>query len=474
MGDDPPLAPGRRHAGLQRRAGQRLKVSFHGADGDVTGSCHLLEAGGLRVLIDCGMFQGSRTLAAENVSEFGFDARSIDVVVLTHAHLDHCGRLPLLVKRGFSGEVLGTAATRDLASLVLQDAAHLQVEEAQRNREESLYTPDDVSATLALCKRSLAYGARTLLPSGLSVTPYDAGHILGSASLRFEARDSAGLRSIIFSGDLGNSGRPLLHDPVAPPRADAVVMETTYGDRLHKPLDASVEELWAAIRAALGRGGNVVIPTFALERAQEILYYLRTGIESGRIPQPLGVFVDSPMAISATELFRRHPEAIAPAVAAQFAAGHDPLAPPRLQFTRDRDASMHINSITGGAIILAGSGMATGGRVMHHLLRELPRAHSAVVFVGFAARGTPARQIIDGARQVRLLHETINVRCEIHTINGFSAHADRDELLAWHARIQPGRTFLVHGEKSAMAAFAASLPAGTRTDQPQLGQTFDL
>ncbi|MFI4890597.1 MAG: MBL fold metallo-hydrolase RNA specificity domain-containing protein [Steroidobacterales bacterium] len=451
-----------------------MKLSFHGADQDVTGSCHLLEADGRRILVDCGLFQGSRTLAAENAGEFGFDARSIDLVMLTHAHLDHCGRLPLLVKRGFRGEILATAATRDLTTLVLQDAARLHAEDALHNHEEPLYTPGDAAAALALCKRSLAYGESTPLAPNLSVTLYDAGHILGSASLRFELSTQSGPRSIVFSGDLGNSGRALLRDPVAPPPADVVVMETTYGDRLHRSLERSVDELWNAVGRALGRGGNVVIPTFALERAQEILFYLRTGIEAGRIPTPLGIFVDSPMAISATELFRKHREALSPAIAAEFAAGRDPLRPPRLEFTRDHDASLRINSIAGGAVILAGSGMATGGRVLHHLQRELPHAHSAVVFVGFAARGTPARQIIDGARSVRLYHDSVAVRAEIHTINGFSAHADRGELLSWHQRVRPRRTFLVHGEKTAMAAFAASLPPGTETVQPEIGQEFEL
>ena len=459
---------------LSRCGGFVVKLSFHGADGDVTGSCHLVEAGGLKVLVDCGLFQGSRSLAADNASEFGFDARALDVVVLTHAHLDHCGRLPLLYRRGFRGEVLMTAATKDLASLVLSDAAHLQGEEALRNHEDPLYTPADATAVLALCRRSLAYGEALTLAPGLTLTPFDAGHILGSASLRLEYDGTGGRRSVVLSGDLGTGGRPLLRDPVAPPSADAVVIETTYGDRCHRPLGASVDELWNAVGRTLGRGGNVVIPTFALERAQEILYYLRIGIEQQRIPMPQGIFVDSPMAISATALFRQHREALSPAIAAEFAAGRDPLGPPRLEFTRDHAASAHIDGITGGAVILAGSGMATGGRVLRHLQRELPRSQSAVVFVGFAALGTPARQIIDGARQVRILHAPVDVRAEIHTIGGFSAHADRDELLAWHARVQAKRTFLVHGEKSAMAAFAASLPAGTRIDQPQLGQEFDL
>jgi metallo-beta-lactamase family protein len=450
-----------------------MKLSFHGADQDVTGSCHLLEAAGRRVLIDCGLFQGSRTLAAENSGEFGFDPATLDLAVLTHAHLDHCGRLPLLVKRGFRGEILATPATRDLASLVLLDAAHLQSEEAERNSEEAPYTPDDAAAALARFKRTLDYEARTELAPGLALTAFDAGHILGSASLRFEVTEAATMRSIVFSGDLGNAGRPLLGDPVAPPASDIVVMETTYGDRLHRPIAASVKEFLDAVGETLQRGGNVVIPTFALERAQEILYFLRAGAEQGRIPRTLRVFLDSPQAIAATELFRTHREALSPAAAAEFASGKDPLAPPGLEFARDRAASRLINEVHGGAVILAGSGMATGGRVLYHLRRELPRADSAIVFVGYAANGTPARRIIDGARSIRLFNEFVPVRARIHTINGFSAHADRDELLAWHARIGPRRTFLVHGEQATMAAFAASLPAGP-IDRPAVGQVFDL
>ena len=450
-----------------------MKISFHGADQDVTGSCHLFEASGRRVLIDCGLFQGSRTLAAENSDEFGFDPASVDLVVLTHAHLDHCGRLPLLVKRGFKGEVLATGATHDLAALVLQDAAHLQVEEAERNGETALYTPDDAAAALARFRRAVEYGATTPLAPGLQLTLYDAGHILGSASARFEAAEAGRTRSVVFSGDLGNAGRPLLRDPVAPPASDIVVMETTYGDRVHRSIAESVEELISTVNGALGRGGNVVIPTFALERAQEILYYLRDGAQSGRLPGSMRVFLDSPLAIAATELFRRHPEALAPTAAAAFAAGEDLLAPPRLECTRDRNASRSINDVNAGAVVLAGSGMATGGRVLFHLRRELPRHESAVVFVGFAARGTPARQIIDGAHSLPLLGGTVPVRAEIRTINGFSAHADRDELLGWHARIKPALTFLVHGEPDTMKAFAARLPPG-RIETPASGQSFDV
>jgi metallo-beta-lactamase family protein len=450
-----------------------MKLSFHGADQDVTGSCHLLDAGGMRILIDCGLFQGSRTLAAENSADFGFDPASISLVVLTHAHLDHCGRLPLLVKRGFKGEIVTTAATRELVSLVLLDSAHLQVEESERNGEPPLYTPDDVQTTLGRFKRSVEYGASLQLADAVKVTFFDAGHILGSASPRFDVTENGAARSIAFSGDLGNAGRPLLRNPSPPVGAEIVVMETTYGDKLHRPIGESVAELITAVSETVAHGGNVVIPTFALERAQEILYFLKAAADQGQLPTSAHVFLDSPQAIAATELFRKHPEALSADATAQFSAGKDPLTPPGLVCTRDRDASRTINDVRAGAVILAGSGMATGGRVLFHLRRELPRADSAVVFVGYAANGTPARQIIDGAPNVRLLGENVHVRAKIHMIGGFSAHADRDELLAWHAAIKPKRTFLVHGEMATMQSFAARLPKGP-IDLPASGQSFDL
>ena len=450
-----------------------MKLSFHGADQDVTGSCHLLDTGSLRVLIDCGLFQGSRSLAAENSADFGFDPASIDLVVLTHAHLDHCGRLPLLVTRGFRGEILATAASRDLTSLVLLDSAHLQLEEAERNSTDPLYTPEDVTKTLARFKRTAEYGVTTALSATVKLTMFDAGHILGSASPRFEVTGAGTIRTIAFSGDLGNAGRPLLRDPSPPVNSEIVVMETTYGDRLHRPIDESVRELIGVVSETLARGGNVVIPTFALERAQEILYFLKAAADRGQLPATMRVFLDSPQAIAATELFRKHVESLSAGAAAQFTAGVDPLAPAGLECTRDRGASRAINDVRAGAVILAGSGMATGGRVLYHLRRELPRAESAVVFVGYAANGTPARQIIDGAANVRLLGENVHIRARVATIGGFSAHADRDELLGWHARIAPRRTFLVHGEVATMRTFAARLPQGA-IEMPGPGQSFDL
>ncbi len=460
-----------------------MRLSFHGADQDVTGSCHLLEAAGKRILIDCGLYQGGRELAEENAEPFGFDAAAVDCVLLTHAHLDHCGRLPLLVKRGFRGEIICTAATRELARIVLLDAAHLQEEEARwqarkeqrRGRRDApapLYDTLDALAAMECFGRTARYGEALELAPGLKATFVDAGHILGSASVLVE-NAAGGAHRVLFSGDVGNSGRPLLRDPAVPEGVDVAVMETTYGDRLHKPLEPSVEEMRLAIRDTLRRGGNVIIPTFALERAQEILYYLRADMEQDLLPRSMQVFLDSPMAISATEIFRRHPECYDAQTRRLFEHGQDPFHFPGLHYLREAADSMALNRIAAGAVIMAGSGMCTGGRVRHHLKHNLWREDCSVVFVGYASRGTLARRIIDGAATVHVLGEDIPVRARIHTINGFSAHADRDELLAWHRRAAPRWTFLVHGEAQTMAAFAALL-AGRQVDMPAKGQSFEL
>lgn len=458
-----------------------MKLSFHGADRTVTGSCHLVECAGVRVLVDCGMYQGGRELDEENAGPFGFEASAIDFVLLTHAHLDHCGRLPLLARRGFRGEIVTTAATRELTRVVLLDAAHLQEEEARRRERKGgqgrsggppLYTLLNALNTLDAFGRKAEYGKRLELAPGIGVTFVDAGHILGSASLYLEMEEGNRTSTIAFSGDLGNVGRPILRDPVPPPRSDVIVMESTYGDRRHRGYQESVEELYAAIEEALGRGGNVVIPTFALERAQEILYVLREAVESGRLPRSLPVYLDSPMAISATEIFRRHPECYDADAAELFRNDRDPFALPGLHFTRETSESKALNGVD-GAVIMAGSGMCTGGRVRHHLRHNLSRPDSSVVFVGYAARGTTARQIIDGAKSVRLFGEEVAVRARIHTINGFSAHADADELVAWHERVRPKRTFLVHGEEESMRALGARLK-GAEVIQPDAGTAFDL
>jgi metallo-beta-lactamase family protein len=322
--------------------------------------------------------------------------------------------------------------------------------------------------------RTAAYDQPLELAPGVRATFLDAGHILGSACIYLELTENARRLTVLFSGDLGNSNKPIVRDPSSPPRADVVVMETTYGDRLHRPIDQSVEELYAAITATFTRGGNVVIPTFALERAQELLFFLREGVEKGRLPRSMQVFLDSPMAISATAIFERHPECYDEETAKLFREGHDPLSLPGLHFTREAQDSIAINRIGGGAIIMAGSGMCTGGRVRHHLKHNLWRADSSIVFVGYAAKGTLARRIIDGAPHVHLFGEEIPVTAGIHTINGFSAHADQAELLAWHRQTgAPERTFLVHGEQETMRSFSTFLK-NSRVEMPAPHQEFEL
>jgi metallo-beta-lactamase family protein len=458
-----------------------MQLSFHGADRDVTGSCHLLECAGKRLLIDCGMFQGGRELEEENSAPLGFEAAAVDFLLLTHAHLDHCGRLPLLARRGFRGEIIATAATRELAQIVMQDAAHMAEEDANwRTRHArdgkpvaALYTQGDVAAAMACFGRPAAYGVELELAPGLRVSFHDAGHILGSAHVLVQVVENGRTRRVLFSGDIGGAGRPIIRDP-EPPAAEIVLMETTYGDRSHRSPAASVAELLEVIRTSIARGGNVVIPSFALERSQEILYMLRAAIASGALPAQLPVFVDSPMAISATEVYRAHPECYDAEAAALIAGGVDLFGFPGLRLVRAASESITINRIAGGAVIIAGSGMATGGRVRHHLVNNLPRGDASIVFVGFAARGTPARRIIDGARSIMLFGEEVPVRAQVHTINGFSAHADQGELLRWHARVGGAeRTVLVHGEQGAMAAFAALLP-GVPVLMPGPGESLTL
>lgn len=464
-----------------------MKISFHGADRNVTGSCHMIECAGKRILVDCGMYQGGHELTEENAEPFGFDPASIDFLLLTHAHLDHCGRIPLLAKRGFKGEVITTAASVELARLVMLDSAGLQEEEARyqlrkakrRGKKHSkeiepLYTTLDALNSLEFFGRHAQYGKPLSIASGITATFIDAGHILGSASIFLELEEDGKHHRLLFSGDLGYSGRAILRDPAIPPKVDTVVMETTYGDRLHKQLQPSIDELYEAINTTVGRGGNVIIPTFALERAQEILYYLREGVKNNRIEHYSTVFLDSPMAISATEIFRRHPECFDPETLQVSDHGNDPFNLPGLHFTRETAESIAINQIDGGAIIMAGSGMCTGGRIRHHLKHNIWNKRNTIIFVGFAAHGTLARRIIDGADKVSIYGEEMPVRADIYTIGGFSAHADQAELLAWHQQTgSPQKTFLIHGEEDSMQVFAKKLNK-TEIIMPRLHESYTL
>ena len=461
-----------------------MQLTFHGAAQNVTGSCHLVECAGKRILIDCGLYQGGREMDEENRNDFGFDPAAIDYLLLTHAHLDHCGRIPLLHRLGFRGQILTTAATRELARLVLLDSARIQEEEARyRNYKaskrhdqepvEPLYNTLDALNCLDGFIDIASFGKPHDLAPGIRTTFYEAGHILGSACILLELNENGRQRRVLFSGDLGYDRRAILPDPATPPQADIVVMESTYGNRLHKQLEPSVDELYRAINITIGRNGNVLIPSFALERTQELLYYLREGIEQSLLPHHLPVYLDSPMAISATQIFRHHRECFDEETWAVINAGHDPFELPGLVIVRDTSESMSLKNVR-GSVIIAGSGMCTGGRIRHHLRHNLWRKNASVVFVGYAAGGTLARRIIDGEEVVRVLHEQVEVNAEVYTIGGFSAHADQAELLAWHARTgAPECTVLVHGEHEAMEALSAKL-TGTTVQMPTLHQSVTI
>ncbi|PIE57911.1 MAG: MBL fold metallo-hydrolase [Desulfobulbus propionicus] len=462
-----------------------MELAFHGATRNVTGSCHYLEHDGTRILVDCGLYQGKKEMEEENRSDFGFDPASIDFLLLTHAHLDHCGRIPLLVKNGFKGSIVTTAATRELARLVMFDSARIQEEEARyrnyrkkkRNREDltfqPLYTTVDALRCLDNFVDIRAFEQPFSLRPGISTTFYDAGHILGSASILVEVRTNGSGKRVLFSGDLGYDQRAILPDPASPPASDIVVMESTYGDRQHKSLQPSIEELYQAINNTVSRNGNVLIPSFALERSQEILYYLREGVEQSKLPADLKVFLDSPMAISATEIFRRHPEYFDEETEDVLDRGQDPFEIPGLTFSRETADSMALKQMR-GVVIIAGSGMCTAGRIRHHLRHNLWRKEAAVVFVGYAGTGTLARIIIDGAKTVRIFGEEIDVKADLYTIGGFSAHADQQELIRWHNKTgKPGQTYLVHGEKHAQETLARCLQ-DTEVIIPTLHQSYTV
>lgn len=429
-----------------------IVYTCHGAARGVTGSCHLVQCRDSRILIDCGMFQGGYEANSANARGFIFDPSSIDAVLLTHAHLDHCGRLPKLVRDGFRGSIVATAATRDLARIVLMDAASLQEQEMRRalSRGDRHATPlstiADAFQAMEAFDRVVSYAEAFEVAPGIRATFLDAGHILGSASVLLELDDGISQRRMVFSGDLGHHGSGMLRALAPAPDADVVVMETTYGDRPHRDFADTQAEFFTAVATTLRGRGNVIIPTFALERAQEILYCLHQGMRSGAIPAGTPVFLDSPMAISATEVFRRHPEGLSDGFR-DLLRREDPFETPRVRFTRGVDESMAINTIEGGAIILAGSGMCTGGRVLHHLRHNLDRGRAGIIFVGYAAEGSLARQIIDGHKRVRIGRHDIAVRSQVWTINGFSAHAGQPELLAWLGDSPRRQVLLVHGEE---------------------------
>jgi len=452
-----------------------MHLQFYGAAGEVTGSCHILRVQGRTVLLDCGLIQGGAEPDARNRAPFPFEASQVDAVILSHAHIDHCGRLPLLRQRGFRGPVYATAACRDLARILLADSAYMaerDAERANRRREERrgghaqrrdrehragrgarsgwiqpLFTVEDAAEVIGQFE-TVPYGQATQVLPGVQVTFRDAGHILGSASVWLDLEEGEARRRVVFSGDVGQYDTPILRDPEGDGHADVVVMESTYGDRLHRDRAATLDEFGSILRQARSGGGNVLIPAFAVGRSQEILYELAAHFDEWEVGR-WQVFLDSPMAIEASQVYLRHPELYD----AEARAAHRNLdripALPNLALCRTATESMAINAVRDGAIIIAGSGMCTGGRIVHHLKLNLPRPECNVIFSGFQAMGTPGRAIVDGRPFVRIHGEPVPVRASVHTLGGFSAHGDQADLLRWQATLQgKPQTWLVHGESS--------------------------
>lgn len=445
----------------------QINLTFLGAAQNVTGSRYLVEANNTRVLVDCGLHQ-ERDLRVRDWSPFPVPPRSLDAVLLTHAHVDHCGYLPKLVRDGFHRRIYCTSATAEIARISLLDAAHMQEEDAafKRRRHERerrkgrfpeipLYDTDDAKAVSPFFS-PVRYRSNITVGNDVEATFYEAGHVLGSAAIVLRIKKKGEERTILFSGDLGRQGKPILRDPTRLEKADYVIVESTYGDRLLDTPEQAAGQLADAINETVKAGGNVVIPAFAVERTQEVLYYLNGFLNEDRIP-PLLVFVDSPMASDVTDVFRRHPEMFDEEMSRLMDTDKSPFDFPGLHHVRSIEGSKSINHIKGTVIIMAGSGMCTGGRIKHHLVTNISRAESTILFTGYQAAGTLGRQIVDGATQVRILGQFYPVKARIVQTSGFSAHADKNELLDWLSCLQkpPRRLFVTHGEAATATSFAS-------------------
>ncbi len=442
------------------------KITFLGAAGTVTGSKYLVEAGGKRLLVDCGLFQGSHELEDRNWQKLPIDPATIDWVLLTHAHIDHTGYLPRLVKDGFRGPIYCNAATHELCNLLLADSAHLQEEEAKFVQQKGysthkpalpLYTVAEAQTALAQIKEIPRFDPFTISPQ-FSVLPHDAGHILGSSWLELTITDNGKNTLVVFSGDLGRYDQPIIKDPAPPSRADYLLCESTYGDRDHPP-GSPEQQLGDVINRVSKRGGVVVIPAFALGRTQTLMYYLHQLEMKQQIPK-LPIYVDSPMAISVTQLYENHREDEVAEFRAEEASGkEDPLDVAGVHMTRSVEDSKQINNVVSPCVIVSASGMANGGRILHHLAQRLPDSRSAVLLVGYQGEGTRGRQLQDGAKYLKIFGDMVPVRAEVVEISQLSAHGGRSELLRWLSGFKsaPRQTFLVHGEPPALQSFKGAI-----------------
>jgi metallo-beta-lactamase family protein len=436
----------------------QIKLNFLGAAQNITGSRFLLQVNGTRLLVDCGLYQ-ERHLRARNWEPFTIDPKSIDAVLLTHAHLDHCGLLPKLAKEGFKGKIYCTAPTSEIAQIILLDSAKLQEEDAEfkRKRHERegrkgpypeipLYTISDAEACFPQFS-PIDYEQSIKLGEGIEATFYDAGHVLGSSIIKVKVNQNGQQRSILFTGDMGRPNRPIVRDPVSCKEADYLLIESTYGDRVHQGSDDVKKSIAEIINSTKKAGGNIIVPSFALERSQEVLYYINELLIEDAIPHIM-VFLDSPMATKITKVFKRHSELFDEEMTELIRKHESPFNFPGLKMTETTKESKAINHIKGTIIVIAGSGMCTGGRIKHHLVQNISRPESTIMFVGYQANGTLGRQIVSGQEKVRILGQEYQVKAKIVQVNGFSAHADKNELLHWLTGFKkpPRRLFVVHGE----------------------------
>lgn len=445
-----------------------MKVTCLGAARTVTGSSFLLDVQGLRILVDCGMFQGGKEIQQRNRS-FQYPPTSINYVLLTHAHIDHSGLIPRLVREGFKGEIISTKATYELCELMLRDSGHIQESETEWERKRNkkrgkkgfppspLYTVADAEASLRFFK-TVEYGKSFELSPGIRVRFLDAGHILGSAFIEIWDESCSPPLKVVFSGDIGQRDQMLVSDPTPIKDADFLFMESTYGDRLHKSKETTQKELLLAITEAARNNQKVIIPAFAVERTQELIYVLSRFYHEGLLPE-IPIYIDSPLAIAATQVFRNNPEYLNDQTLILLGRGDHPLMLPTLSFVNRSEESKEINNREGAAIIIAGSGMCDAGRIKHHLSNNLWRPGAHIVFVGFQAKGTPGRQIVDGATKIKLMGEEIPVKAQVHTLGGFSAHADQAELLQWLGNFTNPRmkVFVVHGEEGSSLEFVKAV-----------------
>lgn len=465
-----------------------MKITFHGAAREVTGSCHLVEVNGRKILLDCGMIQGGKSRHERNREPFDFDPRSLDCVVLSHAHIDHSGRLPLLVKGGYRGPILTTAPTEKLCKILLADSGRIHEEDARwkikRLRKQKkdfswvtpLFTEEEGLAVLDHIV-PLNFGQARDIDGVGNVTFRQAGHILGAGIVELQLLDGNGSKRLTFSGDLGVHGARLISSPDQVACPDYLLMESTYGNRQREGEEDRTEQLYQVIRRTIDRGGKVVIPSFAVGRTQEVMARINDLVETGRLPE-IPVYVDSPMAIAATKVFGLHPEAFSPEAREGIISGDEPLEFRGLRLTKSVEESMEINEQRDPCVIISASGMATAGRIKHHLKHNIRDPNSTILFVGYQARSSLGQVIQSGINPVRIFGDWYEVRAEVATIEGFSAHADLDELLEWFGGLRgvPRCTYVVHGEEEAALSLADRLKQDfyATVEVPARGQSFDL